>query len=58
MIPNPIRRVLSSIEERKVRALLMNGQACVSCGAAESSRDPDLALLAGPAFFKRQDRRA
>lgn len=39
MIPNPIRRVLSSIEANRVRALLMGGQACVLYGAAESSRD-------------------
>ena len=53
MIPNPIRRVLSSIERRKVRALLMGGQACVLYGAAEFSRDTDLAILASPANFKR-----
>ena len=41
MIPNPIRRVLSSIEARRVRALLMGGQACVLYGAAEFSRDTD-----------------
>ena len=53
MIPNPIRRVLSSIEERRVRALLMGGQACVLYGGAEFSRDTDLAVLASPANFKR-----
>ena len=46
MIPNPIRRVLSSIREHRVRALLMGGQACVLYGAAEFSRDTDLAILA------------
>jgi len=35
LIPNPIRRVLSSIREHRVRALLMGGQACVLYGAAE-----------------------
>jgi hypothetical protein len=30
----------------RVRALLMGGQACVSYGAAEFSRDVDLAILA------------
>jgi hypothetical protein len=53
LIPNPIRRVLSSIEERRVRALLMGGQACVLYGAAEFSRDTDLAILASPANLKR-----
>jgi hypothetical protein len=53
LIPNPIRRVLSSIEERRVRALLMGGQACVLYGAAEFSRDTDLAILASPANLRR-----
>ena len=53
MIPNPIRRVLSSIEQRRVRALLMGGQACVLYGAAEFSRDTDLAILASPANLER-----
>ena len=46
MIPNPIRKVLSSIQKHRVRALLMGGQACVFYGAAEFSRDADLAILA------------
>ncbi len=53
MIPNPIRRVLSSIAQNRVRALLMGGQACVLYGAAEFSRDTDLAILASPASLKR-----
>ncbi len=53
MIRNPIRRVLSSIRERKVRALLMGGQACVLYGAAEFSRDTDFAILASPANLAR-----
>ena len=53
MIPNPIRRVLSSIEKHRVRALLMGGQACVLYGAAEFSRDTDLAVLASPANLTR-----
>ncbi len=53
MIPNPIRRVLSSIAEHRVRALLMGGQACILYGAAEFSRDTDLAILASPANLKR-----
>lgn len=48
MIPNPIRKVLSSIQENHVRALLMGGQACVLYGAAEFSRDIDFAILADP----------
>jgi len=49
LIPNPIRKVLSSIQRHRVRALLMGGQACVLYGAAEFSRDTDLAILASPA---------
>jgi hypothetical protein len=36
-----------------VRALLMGGQACVLYGAAEFSRDTDLAILASPANLAR-----
>jgi len=39
LIPNPIRKVLSSMRARRVRALLMGGQACVFYGAAEFSLD-------------------
>ena len=46
MIPSPIVRVLSSMRAHRVRALLMGGQACVSYGAAEFSRDLDLAVVA------------
>jgi len=53
LIPNPIRTVLSSIEARRVRALLMGGQACILYGAAEFSRDTDLAVLASPANLAR-----
>lgn len=49
MIPSPILRVLSSMRAHRVRALLMGGQACVSYGAAEFSRDVDLAILASVA---------
>jgi len=48
LIPNPIRRVLFSIQRFRVRTLLMGGQACVLYGAAEFSRDIDLATLADP----------
>ena len=53
MIPNPIRRVLSSIEAHRVRALLMGGQACILYGAAEFSRDTGFAILASPANLTR-----
>ena len=46
MIPNPILKVLSSMREHRVLCLLMGGQACVFYGAAEFSRDTDLAVLA------------
>ena len=46
MIPNPILKVLSSMQKHRVRALLMGGQACVFYGAAEFSRDTDLAIIA------------
>ena len=53
MIPNPILKVLSSIRTNRVRALLMGGQACVLYGAAEFSRDTDLAILASPSNLAR-----
>jgi len=46
LIRNPILKVLSSIRQHRVQALLMGGQACVFYGAAEFSRDTDLAILA------------
>ena len=46
LIRNPILKVLSSIRTHRVQALLMGGQACVFYGAAEFSRDTDLAILA------------
>ena len=48
MIPTQILRVLSTIQQYDVPALLMGGQACVLYGAAEYSRDLDLAVLAAP----------
>jgi len=53
LIPSPILRVLSSIEGKRVHALLMGGQACILYGAAEFSRDTDLAVLASPANLER-----
>jgi hypothetical protein len=46
LIPSRIRKVLSTMAARQVRALLMGGQACVFYGAAEFSRDTDLLILA------------
>jgi len=45
LIPGPIRKVLSTMQTHRVRALLMGGQACVFYGAMEFSRDVDLAIL-------------
>jgi len=42
--PSPIPRVLSTFRRHRVRALLMGGQACILYGAAEFSRDIDLAV--------------
>ena len=53
MIPNPRRKVLSSMRAHRVRALLMGGQACVFYGAAEFSRDVDFAILADAANLAR-----
>ncbi len=46
MIPTPILIVLSTFRKHGVQALLMGGQACVFYGAAQVSKDIDLALLA------------
>ena len=48
MTPNPIRKVLLTLQTNGVQCLLMGGQACVFYGAAEFSRDTDLAILAEP----------
>ncbi len=53
MNPNPIHKVLSSMREHRVRALLMGGQACVFYGAAEFSRDVDFAIIADAANLGR-----
>jgi hypothetical protein len=45
---SPIPRVLSTFRRRKVRALLMGGQACILYGAAEFTRDIDLAVAVEP----------
>lgn len=53
MSPNPIARVLSTFRREKVRALLMGGQACILYGAAEFTRDVDLAVAVSPANLAR-----
>ena len=53
MIPSPILKALSTIRKRRVDQLLMGGQACVLYGAAEFSRDLDLALLPDPGNLNR-----
>ena len=56
MIPNPILKVLSTFSTTRLRYLLMGGQACVLYGAAEFSRDTDVAVLAEPDNLDRLSR--
>lgn len=56
MTPSPILKVLSTLTTHQVRHLLMGGQACVLYGAAEFSRDTDVAVLAEPANLDRLTR--
>lgn len=53
MTPSPIHRVLFSMRKNGVKSLLMGGQACVVYGAAEFSRDVDLAISADPDNLER-----
>lgn len=46
--PNPTVKVLSTFRKHKVKALLIGGQACILYGAAEFSRDVDLAVMVSP----------
>jgi hypothetical protein len=48
LIRSPIHKVLSTLCTHSVRYLLMGGQACIFYGAAEFSRDCDIALLCEP----------
>jgi hypothetical protein len=48
LIPSPIHRALSALRAHGVEHLLMGGQACVLYGAAEFSRDADIAVVADP----------
>jgi hypothetical protein len=43
---NPTVKVLSTLTANRVEHLLMGGQACVFYGAAQFSRDADIAVLA------------
>jgi hypothetical protein len=45
---NPIHKVLSTLSSHRLQYLLIGGQACILYGAAEFSRDADIALLASP----------
>jgi hypothetical protein len=53
LIPNPIQKVLSTLFTHEVRCLLMGGQACVLYGAAEFSRDCDIAIFCDEANLRR-----
>ncbi len=53
MTSSPIPRVLSTLRRHNVKALLMGGQACILYGAAEFSRDVDLAVAVSPANLRR-----
>lgn len=48
MTRNPILKALSILFTSETKALLMGGQACILYGAAEFSRDIDLAVLVSP----------
>lgn len=50
---SPIPRVLSTLKIRRVRALLIGGQACILYGAAQFSRDIDLAVAVDPGNLDR-----
>lgn len=52
-MPNPIVKVLSALNQQRVKYLLMGGQACIFYGGAEFSRDTDVALLAEPENLER-----
>jgi hypothetical protein len=45
MTPSPIPKALSTFLKHNVNALLIGGQACILYGAAEFSRDIDLAVM-------------
>ena len=53
LIPNPIRKALSSMKQSGVRSLLMGGQACIFYGGAEFSRDVDLLIATDDISLRR-----
>ncbi len=48
MTQGPIPKALSTFFKHNVKALLIGGQACILYGAAEFSRDIDLAVMISP----------
>jgi len=48
MIPSPIPKALFTFSQHNVKSLLIGGQACILYGAAEFSRDIDMAVLISP----------
>ena len=52
MTESPIPRALSIFLKHKIEALLIGGQACILYGAAEFSRDIDLAIMISPENLK------
>lgn len=52
MILSPIPKVLSTFLHHNVKALLIGGQACILYGAAEFSRDIDMAVLISSENFE------
>ena len=53
MIQSPIPKVLSTFLKHNVKALLIGGQACILYGAAEFSRDIDIAIMISPQNLKK-----
>jgi hypothetical protein len=51
--PTPVQIVLAVTRRHGLRSLLMGGQACIAYGAAEFSRDIDLAVLCSAANLTR-----
>ena len=52
MTLSPIPKVLSTFLKYKVKAVLIGGQACILYGAAEFSRDIDVAIMVSPENLK------
>lgn len=56
MTRNPILIVLSTLNNHRVKCLLIGGQACIIYGAAEFSRDSDFVLLGNAENLNRLQR--